>query len=151
METTGKELKVLVLRGVPCSGKSTWAKQYVKENRNFFIVNRDSLRLMRGEYSIPEQEYLITKIENSIIKSALEYGLSVIIDSTNLHRKSIPSLRKLVEEFDNIKIEIKDFPIDLDIAIKRNQERYKNGGILINENDLIRFHKRHLRILENIK
>ena len=39
--------KLIVLQGIPASGKSTWAKQWAKEYPNSrVVVNRDSLRSM---------------------------------------------------------------------------------------------------------
>ena len=37
--------KLIVLQGPPCSGKSTWAKEYVRNNKDTVIVSRDSFRL----------------------------------------------------------------------------------------------------------
>lgn len=42
--------KILVLQGPPASGKSTFARKFVKSNLDWVIVNRDSLREGRGEY-----------------------------------------------------------------------------------------------------
>ena len=52
---------LIYLTGLPASGKSTWAKNFVKEKLDWVIVNRDSLRNMIGDYWIPSQELLINK------------------------------------------------------------------------------------------
>ena len=51
-----EKLKLVILSGIPCSGKSTWAKQFIKGKTDWVIVNRDSIRLSRGDYWIPSQE-----------------------------------------------------------------------------------------------
>ena len=48
--------KILVLAGPPASGKSTYARKYVKENPHSIIVSRDSIRQSFGEYWVPERE-----------------------------------------------------------------------------------------------
>jgi predicted kinase len=42
--------KIIVLQGVPASGKSTWAKEYVKDKPDWVIVNRDSIIEATGQY-----------------------------------------------------------------------------------------------------
>ena len=39
-------LKIIITRGIPGSGKTTWAKDVVKENSNYIRINRDDLRIM---------------------------------------------------------------------------------------------------------
>ena len=41
-----KEPHVIINIGIPASGKSTWSKEFVKNNRNYVRVNRDDMRLM---------------------------------------------------------------------------------------------------------
>lgn len=42
--------KVIILYGPPASGKSTWAKEFIKEKTQWIRVNRDDIRLMCGDY-----------------------------------------------------------------------------------------------------
>ena len=45
--------KVLVLKGIPASGKSTYAKQLVKDNPGMYKrINRDDLRHMLDGYKM---------------------------------------------------------------------------------------------------
>jgi predicted kinase len=41
-----EKLEVLVLIGIPGSGKSTWAKDFVSNNSDWIRVNRDDFRDM---------------------------------------------------------------------------------------------------------
>jgi DNA transposition AAA+ family ATPase len=38
--------KLIVMKGLPASGKTTWSKAYVKSHPNTVRINRDDLRLM---------------------------------------------------------------------------------------------------------
>ena len=38
--------KVLILIGIPGSGKSTWSTEFVKENKDWVRINRDDFRFM---------------------------------------------------------------------------------------------------------
>ena len=38
--------KVLVLIGLPASGKSTWAHDFIERNPNWIRINKDDLRSM---------------------------------------------------------------------------------------------------------
>lgn len=42
--------KILCLMGPPASGKSSYAREFIKGKTDWVIVNRDSLRESRGDY-----------------------------------------------------------------------------------------------------
>ena len=42
--------KILVLQGCPCSGKTSFAREFIKGKQDWVIVNRDSLREGGGDY-----------------------------------------------------------------------------------------------------
>lgn len=119
-------ITLYVLRGIPASGKSTWAKKQAEECYNTIIVNRDKIReMLKGEYknfpfnSIMEK--LITKIEQFSADLALSRGYNVIIDATNLN--SIIIWEKLAKRYE-AELEIIDFThVPLEICIKRDSER----------------------------
>lgn len=117
--------KLILTVGIPGTGKSTWAKNFVLENDNYLRVSRDDYRRMlfnvqMGEY---EQENLITKIVNSTVRTSLTSGVNVIIDQTNVKRKYIEAL---IQEFNDIAdIEFKTFGFDVNLQElhERNQNR----------------------------
>lgn len=43
-------MKILVLQGVPASGKFTWAKEFVSSRLGWVIISRDSIRESTGNY-----------------------------------------------------------------------------------------------------
>ena len=70
-------MKIIVLVGVPASGKSTWALDYYSKHKgDSVIVNRDSIRYGRGEYWVPSQEKYIDDVEYSSVRSGLDLGLT---------------------------------------------------------------------------
>lgn len=131
-------MKIIVLKGCPASGKSFWAREFIKKNKDYVIVSRDSIRESRGEYWIPEQEDYISDIEVYQIKSALNHNLNVIIDATNLNPKTIKKWEELAEET-NSELEFKEFKIDFHTALQRDIERGKNGGRAVGKKVLKQF------------
>jgi len=106
-------------KGLPASGKTTWAKQQ-KAKR----VNKDDLRAMidNGVWS-KYNEKDILGIRDYIIARYLEKNYDVVVDDTNLAPKHEESLRALAFDL-NAKFEIKDFTgVPLEECIKRDQKR----------------------------
>src|SRR5688572_17010867 len=101
--------KLIICKGLPGSGKSTFAKTWVNENPTSRIrVCRDDIRRMLGPYWVTSRETLVTCIENSIIVDSLLEGYDVIIDATNF--KGNERFLKLLQnnKFDNMSIDIEE-------------------------------------------
>ena len=125
--STKDPLKILVLQGVPASGKSTFARSLVLKDKSYVIVSRDAIREARGEYWIPEYEDYISDIEEFEIRSAIKHNLNPIIDATNLNPKTIAKWKNLAEEL-NVNIEFKMFEIDFATALERDSKRERSVG-----------------------
>lgn len=119
--------KILVLQGPPAASKSTWAREFVKDKTDWVIVNRDSLREGRGEYWIPSQEDYISDLEEFSVKAAINRGLNVIIDATNLNPKTIDKWNKLAKNTKST-IEFKEFYIPFKEAVERDKNRERSVG-----------------------
>ena len=119
--------KIIVLQGVPASGKSTWAREFVTGKKDWVIVNRDSIRDGRGDYWIPEQEDYISSVEDFQIRTAIANGLNVIIDATNLNPKTIEKWEKIATEY-HVEIEYKLFEIPYKEALERDSKRARPVG-----------------------
>ena len=37
---------VIILRGIPCSGKSTYTQEFLKDNPNYIVISNDIVRDM---------------------------------------------------------------------------------------------------------
>lgn len=122
-------MKVLFLRGLPGSGKSTWARQFVEQNKDWVRVNRDDLRNMRGLYWLPKQEDYITSLEIHAIQSALNHSLNVIVDATNLNDGSVAKLKAAALKIvPTVEFETKDFNLSPEECIKRDLKRANSVG-----------------------
>lgn len=123
--------KVIILQGLPGSGKSTWAKQYCKENPDAFTLNRDSLRKMlnNGEWSAKTEEF-VKAIELSALEIILKGtdNATVLIDDTNLNLKTVNNLLKVCNSLE-ADVALKDFfHVPLHECIERDSKREKPVG-----------------------
>lgn len=119
---------VIINVGISGSGKSTWTKEFLKKNSNYVAVNRDSFRFMFRDTPVTENkiEDLITELQEDTIIKALNKKLNVIVDNTNLKRKYIDALCKLVEFKADVEFRIFDTP--LKTCIERDAIREKKVG-----------------------
>ena len=116
--------KLLILVGIPASGKSTFAKQWVEEDpKTRVIVNRDSIRRGLGVYWVPSRENLVSTIEYQMVTIALSQGYSVCLDSTNLNPKYQQQWINLANYYSKTELEYKQFEISLEEALERDKNR----------------------------
>lgn len=123
---------IIVLIGPSCSGKTTWALEYIKQNPGTLLLSRDSERAIRfGNFRLgtKEEEAHITDIINKYTDTAIECRTDVILDNTHLKRKYIDKVTKRYSSKANIVF--KRFNADLLTLIKRNQKRFEKTGKLI--------------------
>lgn len=117
--------KLIICRGLPASGKSTWAKQWVLEDPEHRVrINQDDIRLMLGKYWVPSREKLVQEIQFDAILEALSRGFDVVIDNTNLNKKVLDGFDRLIKTFEDYEIEYKDFfDTPLSVCIERDKNR----------------------------
>lgn len=111
--------KVIMTKGLPASGKTTWAKQQKLKR-----INKDDLRAMldNGEWS-KKNENMILEARNVIIRACLRYGYSVIVDDTNLAPKHEKEIRSIAESC-GASFEVKDFTdVPLEECLRRDKKR----------------------------
>ena len=117
--------KLIICRGLPASGKSTWAKQWVLEDPEHRVrINQDDIRLMLGKYWVPSREKLVQEIQFDAIVEALSREFDVVIDNTNLNNKVLDQFNRLIKTFEDYEIEYKDFfDTPLSVCIERDKNR----------------------------
>ena len=119
--------KLIILVGIPCSSKTTWSKEYLKENSNCIRINRDDLRIMLKDKGFVDKniESLISTVQATIVQQAFLDKIDVIIDATNCKLKYLQSW---IDNFDHtFDIKVKLFEIDKGEAYSRNAKRYQDG------------------------
>lgn len=117
--------KLIICRGLPASGKSTWAKQWVLEDPEHRVrINQDDIRLMLGKYWVPSREKLVQEIQFDAVVEALSKEFDVVIDNTNLNNKVLDQFNRLIKTFEDYEIEYKDFfDTPLSVCIERDKNR----------------------------
>jgi len=124
-----KQIKIIFTRGIQGSSKSTWAKEFVKKDKSYRRVCRDDYRHMLDCYSFSkETESIVTALEESAIDYLIHSGINIIIDSMNLNKQKLQEridkyVNKYKEQDIEIIPEIKNFPVELEEAIKRDKFR----------------------------
>lgn len=126
--------KLLILQGIPASGKSTFAKQWVEEDpKTRVIVNRDSIRRGLGVYWVPSRENLVSDIEYSIVHHGMKRNYDICLDSTNLNPNYLNQWLLLADNYE-YEIEYKKFDISLEEALERDKNReFPVGEKVINQ------------------
>lgn len=138
------KLQVIVLRGIPASGKSTFAKKWVKESPNDrVIISKDSIRSSFGIYWVPNREKLVEDVEILTIRLALTNKFNIVVDSTNLNKKYVDRIKKVISDFENVEISFKDFEVSLWKATFRSYKRWLFGGKFISYKVIKGFYDRY--------
>jgi predicted kinase len=130
--------QIIMMRGLPGSGKTTAAKALLKEHPNQFKrINKDDLRAMldNGKWSKENEEFVL-EIRDTLILAAFGQGYSVIVDDTNLDPKHEARLREIIEVYNDVNtfqndkktnpysVVVKDFThISIEECIRRNRTR----------------------------
>lgn len=122
-------MKLVICKGLPASGKSTWSKEYVKNNSNVVRVNRDEIREMLSlkGWNPTFENKVVVGGEKKFVREALSNGLDVIIDDTNLN----PAVRGMWEKIGKelgAEVIVKEFNVDLEECIKRDALRDRTVG-----------------------
>lgn len=124
--------KIILLKGLPGSGKTTWAKKYIAEHANTKRVNKDELReMLDSSVWSKENEAFVLDIRDLIVSMAMIQGYNVIIDDTNFASEHEESVREDVE-FHNkntlkerYEVQTAYIVIPLEECIARNAKRAK--------------------------
>ncbi len=117
---------VILMAGVPGTGKSRWAREYAASHPNTYVVDTDETRKeITGSYQIFTDPVSIA--HDAMIKKANDYLAShddctVIIDSTFTHDQRRLYFLDRLKGYDRIEHLLIKFH-DYSIVYKRNKER----------------------------
>lgn len=118
-------MKIILVRGIPASGKSTWARKWAEEDPEHRVrICRDDIRRGLGKYWVVSRETLVRRIKECSIYQSLDLDYDIVIDDMNLNQSDVESVQKIARLYPNCKVEFKDFlDVPLSECIKRDKER----------------------------
>ena len=123
--------KIVFLRGIVASGKSTKRNNYLK--KGFYCVSRDDIReSLRGtqySFSNKEDENFVTEITQATFNCLFLAGKNIVIDATNLKVKSIESFVNFVIEnsTNDVELILDEINTPLPVCQGRNYQRPKTA------------------------
>ena len=125
--------KLLILVGAPGSGKSTFARYFLRTEDNWIRVNRDDFRLMQfgDSLMIPFYEERISKMVEASVLTLLKSDTNVIIDATNTSLRTIQDMIHTYTEYADISFKVFDLPVNE--LVKRCDKRYEETGKFISK------------------
>lgn len=130
--------KVLMLKGLPASGKSTEAKELVV-TQNYVRINKDDARSMYHCSKFNKgNEGFVLRMRDIALVEAMRAGRSVVIDDTNLNPIHEEKIKKIVDDFNSsipsdkpnlkYKLEVKFIDTPLDVCLARDAKRENPVG-----------------------
>jgi predicted kinase len=118
--------KLLMLKGLPASGKSTHAKELAASG--WVRTNKDDLRAMLNDSNWSKSnEAAVLRLRDFIVLDALKRGKNVVVDDTNFAPIHEETLKKLAQD-NKAGFEVKFFDTPLEECIKRDLKRPNSVG-----------------------
>lgn len=130
--------RLILLVGIPGSGKTTYAKEYVETIPNTIHLSSDTIRKeLYGDESIQGDPAEVFSLMQKRAVAALNNGNDVVYDATNVTRKDRASIISICPKFAKIETHIIWSPIEE--CIKRDASRDRNVGKEVIDRMLKRF------------
>lgn len=133
--------RLLITRGLPASGKTTFAR---KLQPKVARVNRDDLRVMLHGQRLFTQwaEAQVTHAQRAAVEALLRAHADVIVDDTNLRSRTVREWAELAARF-HATFEVHDFTdVPLEECVRRDGERPEE--VRVGEEAIHRMHRRYL-------
>lgn len=144
MSKNETQQELVITRGAPGSGKSTYAIEWVSKSPLRGRVNRDNLRLaMFGKPAPlpPAYEKAITAAQQSAVSAMLRAGKSVIVDDCHTNSRYVTQWKTIADKH-NVGFRINDSfaYVPVDTCINRDAKR----ELVVGEEVIRDMHKRLL-------
>jgi predicted kinase len=119
-------LKLILTKGLPASGKTTWAKEYIQKHPETANLCKDDLRLQLSGTN--KREKRIIKVRDLLTEYYFEQGYSVIWSDTNLNPVHLNRATELAAKY-QAEFIVKDFTdVSLAECIRRDLVRSNSVG-----------------------
>jgi predicted kinase len=119
-------LKLILTKGLPASGKTTWAKDYIARYPQTANLCKDDLRSQLP--NTHKREKRILKVRDLLTEHYLQAGYSVIWSDTNLNPMHTRRAEELARQF-GAELVIQDFTqVDVAECIRRDLIRPNSVG-----------------------
>lgn len=147
---------ILILRGLPASGKSTFARKLIDENKGAWKrLNKDEIRAMLdNSHHSSSNEKFVERMRDFMLFEALKEGKSVVIDDTNLSDRPVERIQQVVGRYkkdtgQEVRVEFKVMETSLEECLTRDEMREKKVG----RDVIMRMYNEHIakEKLPNIK
>ena len=132
--------------GLPASGKTSWAKEYVAQHPNTVRINNDDIR---NEYYnnaghrnwSPAVEDHVRKEREARINAAAKMGVDCVIDNTHMNSKTLKQMVDLCKSL-GYEVETVDFRhVSVEECVRRDSLR--TGHEQVGEAVIRRMYKKH--------
>jgi len=121
--------KLLILKGLPASGKSTRARELVETGGNWVRVNRDLIRtILHFDKWTPRNEEATVNAELAMALEMLANKKNVVVDDTNLGQSHVDMWKNLAAKIPDAHVQIENMKTGMWACIERDEKREKKVG-----------------------
>lgn len=135
--------ELILTRGLPASGKSTWAKLQVLQGKADARFNRDDFRKMmfqlEGVGNITQENAVTKALQASVVTLISQRNRKVIVDDVNLRLKTVSEWKRIAD-IHGATLRVQDFNTPLKECIARDKKRERSVG----EDVIKAFNKKYL-------
>lgn len=129
---------LILLCGIPGSGKTTWAKNYISKNPDFVHLSSDAIRAeLYGDENIQGSPVEVFTLMQKKAVESLNAGHNVVYDATSMTRKDRAGIISMCPKFTHIQCNIIWAPIET--CIERDTTRERTVGKEVIDRMLKRF------------
>lgn len=114
-----------MLKGLPASGKSKWAKEQC--SADVVRVNKDDIRAMMGGEFTKGKENIVLITRDQLVRESLAQNKTIIVDDTDFAPIHEETLGGIAKEYD-AEFEVRYFDVQVDECIKRDAKRASPVG-----------------------